>query len=330
MKSYSDFKSKQFEKLIRNLERCQRQINYIKKVDKHVYKGLVGGSSGTTSTQGQTNTSVKQQGQSDTPVKPVKQQGQSDTPVKPVKSETAATAESAVEAGLNYSVGDIIKSNTGAVTYIILNDKDTNNDKQNVLELKTSAYNNENEQEEDVTVLNTNFSKLGNISNVTNEISEKQIEFYRSWYNGDEGLRLRADSGEEGLLLQNTPVNTDDEIAALLGEIDDPELVKEEELKEIDEFDFSSLDTLAVRIKGLLEAARNTAAGNETVLEDKISKLEDIKNKLRTKILDMKANKETANENYFKLKDRYTKVRNQLLAANNNLASINTSFSSIN
>jgi hypothetical protein len=342
MKSYSDFKSKQFEKLIRNLERCQRQINYIKKVDKYVYKGLVGGTSKSPGAQQteQSNTPVKsEQQQPETAAAAttgaqqtdatVKQPEQSNTPVKSEQQQPETAATTAVENGLQYSVGDIIKANSTDVTYVILNDKYSNNQKQNVLELKKSIYNNEKEEEKEVTVLNTDYTNIGNISNKLDNIEQTQIKFYNDWYDGPEGKRLRQDSGETGLEPQAS-VNTDDEIAALLGEIDDPEFVKQDELKDIQDFNFSSLNDLAVTIQGLLEAARTTAKGNKSVLEGRIIKLEDIKNKLSKKILAMKENKLTANQNYIKLKESYTKVRKQLLDANNKLTNINTSFAAIN
>ena len=243
MKSYSDFKSKQFEKLIRNLERCERQINYIKKVDKYVYKGLVGGA---------------------------KTQLPKNLQLQTAAEQTAATA---------------------------IAEQQPSQPSQTQTQTATA-------------------------------IAEQQQQ--PSQQTAAETATTPETAGEAGLTLQNQPVNTDDEIAALLGEIDDPEFVKQDELKDIQDFNFSSLDDLAVTIQGLLEAARTTAKGNKSVLEGRIIKLEDIKNKLSKKILAMKENKLTANQNYIKLKESYTKVRKQLLDANNKLTSINTSFAAIN
>ena len=44
MDTYNKFKTKHLDKLIRNLERCQRQAKFINQVDKYLLKGLVGGS----------------------------------------------------------------------------------------------------------------------------------------------------------------------------------------------------------------------------------------------------------------------------------------------
>ena len=43
MESYIEFNKKQYNKLINNLEKCQRQISYIEKINSYVTKGLVGG-----------------------------------------------------------------------------------------------------------------------------------------------------------------------------------------------------------------------------------------------------------------------------------------------
>jgi hypothetical protein len=43
MTTYSEFQINEYEKLIRNLERCKRHINYMQNVDQYVNKDLVGG-----------------------------------------------------------------------------------------------------------------------------------------------------------------------------------------------------------------------------------------------------------------------------------------------
>ena len=43
MESYNKFNKKQYNKLIKNLEKCQRQIEYMEKIDNYVTGGLLGG-----------------------------------------------------------------------------------------------------------------------------------------------------------------------------------------------------------------------------------------------------------------------------------------------
>ena len=43
MESYIEFNKKQYNKLINNLEKCQRQISYMEKINSYVTKDLVGG-----------------------------------------------------------------------------------------------------------------------------------------------------------------------------------------------------------------------------------------------------------------------------------------------
>merc|ERR1711998_122840 len=43
MVNYNEFELEQYSKLLRNIERCERQIEYINKVDKYMKRGLAGG-----------------------------------------------------------------------------------------------------------------------------------------------------------------------------------------------------------------------------------------------------------------------------------------------
>ena len=329
MESYSDFKSKQYEKLIRNLERCKRQINYMNKVDKYVHKGLVGGTGApvvntsreeqqgnvtsgdgapvvdTSGTTGTTNTT------------PIDSAPVVDTSGEGKQGDITQVSETVTESALNYSVGDIIKSNTSDQIYVILNDKEPN-EKQNVLELKNTSYVNEKEDEILVTNLNANYTKVGNVTSDESNIDKPKLDFYSAWYSGSEGLRLREEAGEE-----------DADIQELLGDITDPKFVTDDDLKDISSLDFGSLDNLADTIKTLLANAKATASSNKSVLESQISKLERQKVLLSNKIKLMKTNKETANSNYERLKISYNKVRQQLIKANDRLGEINSKFSNI-